>query len=43
MVHIAGAQGMGTTYKSYVYAEAKPGFADTDFETYDKVAAGLAW
>ena len=43
MVHIAGTQGTGTPYKSYVYAEAMPGFAGVDFESYDKVAAGLAW
>ena len=43
MVHIAGTQSMGTIYKSYVYAEAEPGFAGVDFETYDRVAAGLAW
>ena len=43
MLHLADSQGMGTAYKTYVYPESKPGFAGVDFETYDKVAAGLAW
>ena len=44
MVHIAGSQEVGApVYKSYIYSEADPGFAGVDFETYDRVAAGLAW
>lgn len=43
MLHLTDSQKLGTACKSYVYPESKPGFAGVDFETYDKVSAGLAW
>ena len=43
MVHFAGSQLFGMSCKSYVYEGTEPGFAGVDFETYDRVAAGLAW
>lgn len=42
-VHLAEAQLMGVTYKSYVYAESKPGFAESDLEDFDERNADLAW
>ena len=42
-VHLAESQRMAPRYKSYVYPQAQPGFAEADLDTYDKVSAGLAW
>ena len=42
-VHLAEAQPVGVRYKSYVYAESKPGFAESDLEAFDERSADLAW
>ncbi|CAF9906939.1 MAG: hypothetical protein HETSPECPRED_006998 [Heterodermia speciosa] len=42
-VHLAEAQPVGVRYKSYVYAESKPGFAESDLEDFDERNADLAW
>lgn len=42
-VHVAGAQPTALKYKSYIYPQAEPGFAEADLDEYDKVSAGLAW
>lgn len=42
-VHIAGTQGFAPAFPSYTYKNALVGFAEHDLETFDKVAASLAW
>ena len=43
VVHLAASQQMAPKCRSYSYPQAEPGFAETDLDQYDKVAAGLAW
>ncbi|KAF2173815.1 hypothetical protein M409DRAFT_62064 [Zasmidium cellare ATCC 36951] len=43
LCHIAGTQGFAPAFPSFTYRGAEPGFAEHDLETFDKVAAGLAW
>lgn len=43
LCHIAGSQGFAPAFPSYTYRSAHPGFAEHDLETFDKVAASLAW
>lgn len=43
LIHLAGSQGLGTAHKNYVYPGTEPGFAETDLEEYEKIAADLAW
>ena len=42
-VHLAGTQPMGAKYKSYVYPDVTPGFAERDLEEFDRISADLAW
>lgn len=41
--HLAASQGFAPAFPSYTYQGVQPGFAETDLDEYDKVAAGLAW
>ena len=43
MLHVIEPYQVTTSHKTFVYPESKPGFAGIDFETYDRIAAGLAW
>ena len=43
LVHLAANQGFAPSFKSYTYGGVLPGFAETDLDEYDRVAADLAW
>ncbi|KEQ95025.1 hypothetical protein AUEXF2481DRAFT_5272 [Aureobasidium subglaciale EXF-2481] len=44
LCHLASIQPFGaSTFKTYVYPDTYPGFAERDLEEYDRVAAGLSW
>jgi len=43
LTHLAGSQNFAPAFPSYTYAGVKPGFAESDLETYKKVEANLAW
>ncbi|KAK5168711.1 uncharacterized protein LTR77_006020 [Saxophila tyrrhenica] len=43
LCHLAGSQGFAPAFDSYTYPNAKPGFAEPNDPSYDKVAASLAW
>jgi hypothetical protein len=44
LCHLASVQPFGTaTFKTDVYPDVYPGFAESDLEEYDKFAAGLSW
>jgi hypothetical protein len=44
LCHLASIQPFGAaSIKTYVYPDTCPGFAESDLEEYDKVAAGLSW
>ena len=43
VVHLTATQSFAPKYRHYTYADAQPGFAETDLGVYDKVASGLAW
>ncbi|USW56104.1 Putative NTF2-like domain superfamily protein [Septoria linicola] len=43
LVHLAGNQPFAPAVHSYSYKNALVGFAEHDLETFDKIAAGLAW
>ncbi len=44
VVHIAGDQNLSSKkYPTYHYPNAEVGFAETDYETFDKISANLAW
>jgi len=44
LCHLASNQPFGaSSFKSYVYPDTYPGFAERDLEEYDRVAAGLSW
>ncbi|KAF2088457.1 carboxymethylenebutenolidase [Saccharata proteae CBS 121410] len=44
VVHLAGEQTLGAPgVKSYWYRDTREGFAESDVDEYDEVAAGLSW
>lgn len=43
LIHLAGSQSFGTVHKHYIYPDTVPGFAETDIDEYDSIAADLAW
>ncbi|KAF2760038.1 carboxymethylenebutenolidase [Pseudovirgaria hyperparasitica] len=43
LCHLAGTQQFSPSFKSYRYPQTQEGFAESDLEEYDKVAAGLSW
>ncbi|THZ51736.1 carboxymethylenebutenolidase [Aureobasidium pullulans] len=44
LCHLASNQPFGaSSFKSYVYPDTYPGFAERDLEEYDRVAADLSW
>ena len=44
LCHLASIQPFGTaSFKTYVYPDVYPGFAESDLQEYDKFAAGLSW
>jgi dienelactone hydrolase len=43
LVHLAGSQGMAPKFRSYSYPHTDLGFAEADLESFDKLAASLAW
>lgn len=43
LVHLAGTQKFAPSFKNYRYGGVLPGFAESDLDEYDRVAADLAW
>lgn len=43
LCHLAATQGFAPAFPSYTYGSVEPGFAESDLEEWDKVAADLAW
>ncbi|KAI4732137.1 carboxymethylenebutenolidase [Aureobasidium sp. EXF-10728] len=44
LCHLASIQPFGAaSFKTHVYPDTYPGFAESDMEEYDKFAAGLSW
>ncbi|KAI5263014.1 carboxymethylenebutenolidase [Aureobasidium subglaciale] len=44
LCHLASTQPFGaSTFKTHVYPDTYPGFAERDLEEYDRVAAGMSW
>ena len=43
LIHLASAQNFGTRHPSNTYPDTVPGFAESDLDDYDKVAARLSW
>jgi hypothetical protein len=44
LCHLASIQPFGAaSFKTHVYPDTCPGFAESDLEEYDKFAAGLSW
>jgi hypothetical protein len=44
LCHLAAIQPFGAaTFKTHVYSDVYPGFAESDLQEYDKFAAGLSW
>ncbi|TKA72709.1 hypothetical protein B0A49_04803 [Cryomyces minteri] len=43
LVHLAASQNFAPAFPSYTYEGVQPGFAEEGLETFDKVAASLAW
>jgi hypothetical protein len=42
-VHLASSQAFSPRFKSFLYPDTQPGFAEHDLEEYDAIAADLAW
>jgi hypothetical protein len=44
LCHLASVQPFGAaSFKTYVYPDTCPGFAESDLEEFDRFAAGLSW
>lgn len=43
LCHLAACQGFGPAFPSYTYSGVDVGFAEHDLDTFNKVAASLAW
>lgn len=44
LCHLASMQPFGAaSFKTHVYPDVYPGFAESDLQEYDKFAAGLSW
>lgn len=43
LCHLAASQSFAPAFPSYVYQGVQPGFAETDIDEHDAIAASLAW
>ncbi|KAK0283647.1 hypothetical protein LTR35_006106 [Friedmanniomyces endolithicus] len=43
LCHLAASQNFAPAFPSYVYAGVQPGFAESDLDEYDKIAASISW